>query len=67
MGLYQSLPAIVDDGLENYFKGNYFLSCGISISFRRVVNRSIKKGFTSYCRPFQAEQLILPGFGCSSR
>lgn len=42
-GLYQSLPMIVGIGLENYFKGNYFLNWGISVYFRRVVNRFIKK------------------------
>lgn len=67
LGLYQSLPMTVDNGLKNYFKGNYFLSWGIIISFRRLVNRSIRKGFSSYCNPFQVEQLILLRFDCKSR
>lgn len=67
LGPYQSLPMTADNGLGNYFKGTYFLSWGISVSFRRAVNRFIKKGFTSYCSPLEAEQLMLPRFDRNSR
>lgn len=43
-GPYHSLPMIVGIGLENYFRGNYFLNWRISVSFKRVIDRFIKKG-----------------------